>query len=63
MSGCVRRGEYRGGAPQGERARSADGWQHSFVWRAPGPVGHGNSVRAFRRSAPFIYLGRLDGLS
>ena len=27
------------------------------------PSGTAKSVRAFRRSAPFIYLGRLDGLS
>ena len=39
--------------------RSADGRQHSFVWRARAPPGTAKSVRAFRRSAPFILLGRV----
>jgi hypothetical protein len=56
------RGEYRGGAPRGERARSANEWQHSLAWRAPvtaftlrkenreGKVREVDG-RAFRRSA------------
>src|ERR1700690_2385291 len=64
MSGCVRRGECRGGAPKGERARSADEWQHSFVWRAPGPAGHGKKrTRLSALRPPSFYWGVLDGLS
>ena len=64
MSGCVRRGEYRGGAPKGERARSAE---TSGNIRSRGarraPLGTASKYAPFGAPPPFIYLGRLDGLS
>jgi hypothetical protein len=58
------RGKCRGGAPKGERARSADGRRRPFAWRAPGPQGTAKSVRAFRRFASLHYFGARswDGL-
>ena len=57
MSGCVRRGEYRGGAPQGERARSANEWQHSFARRAPGSAGHGKKRTRLSALRPLHFIG------
>ena len=38
LSGGINlRRECRCGAPRGERARSAAGWQHPIAWRAPRP--------------------------
>jgi hypothetical protein len=52
------RGEYRGGAPRGERARSADEWQHSSAWRASATAFALSARRAKRKrcgqtAAPF----------
>ena len=64
MSGCVRRGEYRGGAPQGERARSANGVATFVRVARAGPrSGTAKKYAPFGAPPPFIYLGRLDGLS
>jgi hypothetical protein len=52
------RGKRRGGAPRGERARSADEWQHSFAWRAA-VLRRARLQRqcAFRRSASLLFEG------
>ncbi len=59
------RGKCRGGAPKGERARSADGWQRPHPRGARRIRRCGLSVRAFRRFASLHFFGERawEGLS
>src|SRR6202140_5433936 len=46
------RGKNRGGAPEGARARSTRGWQHSPVWRAAVPEARADGNIRWRGTAP-----------